>query len=100
MGSRVNINRRYRMKAFSLPLLIIICSNMNTGTISRARNSVGTITGNSVFRIKNYNATESFHNQTNQSALNSGILHLNWFEPFGPFIISATANSIINNKKY
>lgn len=92
MGSRVNINRRYRMKAFSLPLLIIICSNMNTGTISRARNSV--------FRIKNYNATESFHNQTNQSALNSGILHLNWFEPFGPFIISATANSIINNKKY
>ena len=50
--------------------------------------------------IKNYNATESFHNQTNQSALNSGILHLNWFEPFGPFIISATANSIINNKKY
>lgn len=50
--------------------------------------------------IKNYNETESFHNQTNQSALNSGILHLNWFEPFGPFIISATANSIINNKKY
>ena len=50
--------------------------------------------------IKNYDPSKSYTDPSNQAAIDTGILHINWFDFLDPLIISAFTNSIVNNQKY
>ena len=50
--------------------------------------------------IQNYDPRKSYTDPSNQAAIDTGILHINWFDFIDPLIISAFTNSIVNNQKY